>query len=53
MDKNSNDLYLQGQKTYLSQPPRHVANDNPPQQKILIRTKSQMIKFCSDRFEWL
>ena len=31
----------------------HVANDNPPQQKNLIRTKSQMIKFCSGRLEGL
>ena len=31
----------------------HVANDSPPQQKNLIRTTSQMIKFCSDRLEGL
>jgi len=52
MDENSNALYLQRRKTYLSQPPRpnhhlphghHVANDKPPQQKNLIMTKSQMI----------
>jgi len=31
----------------------HVANDSPPQQKNLIRTKSQMIKFCGGRLEGL
>ena len=31
----------------------HVANDSPPKQKYLIKTKSQMIKFCSARLEGL
>jgi len=31
----------------------HVANDSPPKQKYLIKTKSQMIKFCSGRLEGL
>jgi len=31
----------------------HVSNDSPPQQKNIIRTKSQMIKFCSGRLEGL
>ncbi len=31
----------------------HIANDSSPQQKKLIRTKSQMIKFYSGRLEGL
>jgi len=27
----------------------HVANDSPPQQKNLIRTKSQMINICKGK----
>jgi len=31
----------------------HIANDSPPQQENLIRTKSQMINICSDTLEGL
>jgi len=61
MDENSNDLYLQGQKTFkpTTSPNQHlphghhVANDSPPQQKNLIRIKSQMINICKGKIEGL
>jgi len=61
-DENSNGLYLQGRKTYLSQLPRPIITCHMGttslmtahlSKKNLIMTKSQMIKFCSGRLEGL
>jgi len=52
MDENSNDLYLQGRKTYLSQPPRPIITchmvttslmTTHHSKKNLIMIKSQII----------
>jgi hypothetical protein len=61
-DKNSNVLYLQGRKTYLSQLPCPIITCHMGttslmtghlNKKNLIRTKSQMINICSGRLEGL